>query len=297
MQAFLDLFIEHAALERGLSDNSLQAYRNDLDQFLLYLTEHSIDRPNQLSHAILLDHLISLRESGRSARTVSRHLVSLRVFFRFLQQERLIDLDPSETLESPRLWSLLPDTLSPVEVTQLLNVSIKKSKHAQRNRTILELLYATGLRVSEMCALKIGDLSLQDAMLRTMGKGNKERIVPIAGKTVELVNNYLLQDRPRYIRNELEAHLFLSQQGRPLTRQRIWQIIKDQAKAAGIDKKISPHTLRHSCATHLLENGGSLRVIQELLGHSDISTTQLYTHVDQKRLQQMHQNFHPRAKK
>jgi len=297
MQAFLDLFIEHAALERGLSDNSLQAYRNDLDQFLLYLTEHSIDRPNQLSHAILLDHLISLRESGRSARTVSRHLVSLRVFFRFLQQERLIDLDPSETLESPRLWSLLPDTLSPVEVTQLLNVSIKKSNHAQRNRTILELLYATGLRVSEMCALKIGDLSLQDAMLRTMGKGNKERIVPIAGKTVELVNNYLLQDRPRYIRNELEAHLFLSQQGRPLTRQRIWQIIKDQAKAAGIDKKISPHTLRHSCATHLLENGGSLRVIQELLGHSDISTTQLYTHVDQKRLQQMHQNFHPRAKK
>ncbi|OUX36684.1 MAG: site-specific tyrosine recombinase XerD [Kiritimatiellaceae bacterium TMED266] len=297
MQAFLDLFIEHAALERGLSDNSLQAYRNDLDQFLLYLTEHSIDRPNQLSHAILLDHLISLRESGRSARTVSRHLVSLRVFFRFLQQERLIDLDPSETLESPRLWSLLPDTLSPVEVTQLLNVSIKKSKHAQRNRTILELLYATGLRVSEMCALKIGDLSLQDAMLRTMGKGNKERVVPIAGKTVELVNNYLLQDRPRYIRNELEAHLFLSQQGRPLTRQRIWQIIKDQAKAAGIDKKISPHTLRHSCATHLLENGGSLRVIQELLGHSDISTTQLYTHVDQKRLQQMHQNFHPRAKK
>lgn len=297
MQAFLDLFIEHAALERGLSDNSLQAYRNDLDQFLLYLTEHSIDRPNQLSNAILLDHLISLRESGRSARTVSRHLVSLRVFFRFLQQERLIDLDPSETLESPRLWSLLPDTLSPVEVTQLLNVSIKKSKHAQRNRTILELLYATGLRVSEMCALKIGDLSLQDAMLRTMGKGNKERVVPIAGKTVELVNNYLLQDRPRYIRNELEAHLFLSQQGRPLTRQRIWQIIKDQAKAAGIDKKISPHTLRHSCATHLLENGGSLRVIQELLGHSDISTTQLYTHVDQKRLQQMHQNFHPRAKK
>jgi len=297
MQAFLDLFIEHAALERGLSDNSLQAYRNDLDQFLLYLTEHSIDRPNQLSHAILLDHLISLRESGRSARTVSRHLVSLRVFFRFLQQERLIDLDPSETLESPRLWSLLPDTLSPVEVTQLLNVSIKKSNHAQRNRTIIELLYATGLRVSEMCALKIGDLSLQDAMLRTMGKGSKERVVPIAGKTVELVNNYLLQDRPRYIRNELEAHLFLSQQGRPLTRQRIWQIIRDQAKAAGIDKKISPHTLRHSCATHLLENGGSLRVIQELLGHSDISTTQLYTHVDKKRLQQMHQHFHPRAKK
>jgi integrase/recombinase XerD len=297
MQAFLDLFIEHAALERGLSNNSLQAYRNDLDQFLLYLSEKNIERPNRLTHTILLDHLISLRESGRSSRTVSRHLVSLRIFFRFLQQERLIDLDPSETLESPRLWSLLPDTLSPVEVNQLLNASIKQTKHAQRNRTLLELLYATGLRVSEMCALKIGDLSLQDAMLRTLGKGNKERVVPIAGKTVELVKNYLLQDRPRYIRNELESHLFLSQQGRPLTRQRIWQIIKDRARAAGIDKKISPHTLRHSCATHLLENGGSLRVIQELLGHSDISTTQLYTHVDQKRLQQMHQNFHPRAKK
>ncbi len=297
MQAFLDLFIDHIALERGLSDNSIQAYRNDLDQFLLYLSEQGIDRPNQLNHTRLLDHLISLREAGRSARTVSRHLVSLRVFFRFLQQERLIDLDPSETLESPRLWSLLPDTLSPREVEQLLNATSKQTKHAQRNRTLLELLYATGLRVSEMSALKIGDLQLNDATLRTMGKGSKERVVPIARKTVELLNNYLLQDRARYVRHELEAHLFLSQQGRPLTRQRIWQIIKDQALAAGIDKKISPHTLRHSCATHLLENGGSLRVIQELLGHSDISTTQIYTHVDQKRLQQTHQRFHPRGSK
>jgi integrase/recombinase XerD len=295
MQALVDAFMDHLALERGLSDNSIQAYRNDLDQFLLVLQEQKIERPNALTHGLILDHLMALREAGRSTRTVSRHLVSIRIFLRFLQDERYIDLDPSETLESPRLWSLLPDTLSPAEVQRLLSIKNSKKKHLQRNRTLLELLYATGLRVSEIAALKVGDLQLEESTLRARGKGNKERIVPIAHTTVEIIKNYLLQDRARYCKNELEAHLFLSQQGRPITRQRIWQIIKEQAHSVGITKKISPHTLRHSFATHLLENGASLRVIQEMLGHADISTTQIYTHVDQKRLQQTHKLFHPRA--
>ncbi|MAS98831.1 MAG: site-specific tyrosine recombinase XerD [Kiritimatiellaceae bacterium] len=295
MQALLDAFMDHLALERGLSENSIQAYRTDLDQFLFFLQEQKIGRSSSITHSLILDHLMALREADRSTRTVSRHLVSIRIFCRFLHDERYTDSDPSETIESPRLWSLLPDTLSPDEVQQLLEINNSAKKHQQRNRTLLELLYATGLRVTEIAGLKVGDLQLEESTLRAHGKGNKERVVPVAHTTVEIIQNYLLQDRHHYCESELEAHVFLSQQGRPLTRQRIWQIIKEQARSVGITKKISPHTLRHSFATHLLENGASLRVIQEMLGHADITTTQIYTHVDQKRLQQMHKQFHPRA--
>jgi len=295
MQALLDAFMDHLALERGLSENSIQAYRTDLDQFLFFLQEQKIGRSSSITHSLILDHLMALREADRSTRTVSRHLVSIRIFCRFLHDERYTDSDPSETIESPRLWSLLPDTLSPDEVQQLLEINNSAKKHQQRNRTLLELLYATGLRVTEIAGLKVGDLQLEESTLRAHGKGNKERVVPVAHTTVEIIQNYLLQDRHHYCKSELEAHVFLSQQGRPLTRQRIWQIIKEQARSVGITKKISPHTLRHSFATHLLENGASLRVIQEMLGHADITTTQIYTHVDQKRLQQMHKQFHPRA--
>ena len=295
MQALVDAFRDHLTLERGLSENSIQAYRSDLDQFLLFLQEQKIERSCSITNSLILDHLMALREAGRSTRTVSRHLVSIRIFCRFLHDERYIDSDPSETIESPRLWSLLPDTLSPDEVQRLLAIKNSAKKHQQRNRTLLELLYATGLRVSEIAGLKMGDLQLEESTLRAHGKGNKERIVPVAYATVEIIQNYLLHDRHHYCKSELEAHVFLSQQGRPLTRQRIWQIIKEQACSVGITKKISPHTLRHSFATHLLENGASLRVIQEMLGHADITTTQIYTHVDQKRLQKIHKQFHPRA--
>ena len=295
MQALVDAFMDHLALERGLSENSIQAYRADLDQFLLFLQEQKIERSCSITNSLILDHLMALREAGRSTRTVSRHLVSIRIFCRFLHDERYINSDPAETIESPRLWSLLPDTLSPDEVQLLLTIKNSAKKHLQRNRTLLELLYATGLRVSEIAGLRMGDLQLEESTLRAHGKGNKERIVPVAHTTVEIIQNYLLHDRHHYCKSELEAHVFLSQQGRPLTRQRIWQIIKEQARSVGITKKISPHTLRHSFATHLLENGASLRVIQEMLGHADISTTQIYTHVDQKRLQKIHKQFHPRA--
>ena len=295
MQALVDALMDHLALERGLSENSLQAYCSDLDQFLLFLQEQKIERSSSITNNLILDHLMALREAGRSTRTISRHLVSIRIFCRFLHDEQYIDSDPSETIESPRLWSLLPDTLSPDEVQQLLEINNRAKKHQQRNRTLLELLYATGLRASEIAGLKMGDLQLEESTLRAHGKGNKERIVPIANTTVEIIQNYLLHDRHHYCKSDLEAHVFLSQQGRPLTRQRIWQIIKEQACSVGITKKISPHTLRHSFATHLLENGASLRVIQEMLGHADITTTQIYTHVDQKRLQKMHKQFHPRA--
>ena len=233
--------------------------------------------------------------TGKTTKTVSRHLVSIRIFFRFLNDERYTNTDPSETLESPRLWSILPDTLSPKEVQQLLDFKYVNLKHKTRNQTLIELLYATGLRVSELCNLKIGDLQLEESTLRTRGKGNKERIVPIANKTVVILKNYLFEDRLNYCKNQNESHLFLSQQGKPLSRQRVWQIVKECAFSAGIKKRISPHTIRHSFATHLLENGASLRVIQEMLGHSDISTTQIYTHVDHKRLQKTHERFHPRA--
>ena len=295
MQAFLDVFMDYLALEKGLSKNSLNAYRNDLDQFLNYLQKKNISDISKLNHKLILDHLISLRDSGKTTKTVSRHLVSIRIFFRFLNDERYTNTDPSETLESPRLWSILPDTLSPKEVQQLLDFKYANLKHKTRNQTLIELLYATGLRVSELCYLKIGDLQLEESTLRTRGKGNKERIVPIANKTVIILKNYLFEDRLNYCKNQNESHLFLSQQGKPLSRQRVWQIVKECAFSAGIKKRISPHTIRHSFATHLLENGASLRVIQEMLGHSDISTTQIYTHVDHKRLQKTHERFHPRA--
>ncbi|HBO87267.1 MAG TPA: site-specific tyrosine recombinase XerD, partial [Verrucomicrobia bacterium] len=248
MQALVDAFMDHLALERGLSENSIQAYRTDLDQFLFFLQEQKIGRSSSITHSLILDHLMALREADRSTRTVSRHLVSIRIFCRFLHDERYTDSDPSETIESPRLWSLLPDTLSPDEVQQLLEINNSAKKHQQRNRTLLELLYATGLRVTEIAGLKVGDLQLEESTLRAHGKGNKERVVPVAHTTVEIIQNYLLQDRHHYCKSELEAHVFLSQQGRPLTRQRIWQIIKEQARSVGITKKISPHTLRHSFA-------------------------------------------------
>ncbi len=292
---YLELFLDHISLERGLSIHTRKAYENDLRQFMAFLDRFGVGSLNKLSHSQLLDHLMELKGAGRSTRTIARHLISLKVFFRCLQRENILDQDVTEGMESPRLWKILPDTLSIKEVSELL-LERSKPRHALRNKAILELLYASGLRISELAQLKIFNLQVEAGCLHVIGKGRKERFVPVSGKTLSLLQRYLREARPMLCRSSPAAqHLFLSQQSRPLTRQRLWQIVKEQARTAGIMKNVTPHTLRHSFATHLLQNGAPLRVIQEMLGHADISTTQVYTHVDHDRLKSIQKKFHPRS--
>ena len=229
--------------------------------------------------------------------TLSRRLVAIKVFFRYLAQERIIAQDITNVMDSPKLWRILPDFMSAREVEALLNAFSVSAKDPLefRNRCILELMYACGLRVSETADLKIGDINFDENVVRAFGKGSKERIVPIGRTARELIRRYLENARPMLLRDNSETALFLSNHGRKLDRIRIWEVVKLAAERANIRKNIHPHTLRHSFASHMLENGADLRVIQEMLGHADISTTQIYTHVDQRRLLEVHKKFHPRA--
>jgi integrase/recombinase XerD len=219
------------------------------------------------------------------------------MLFRFLFQEKLIPKDITDVMDSPKLWQLLPDFLSAKEVTMLLNAFSARSKDPliYRNRTILEVMYACGLRVSECASLNLGSVNFDDETVRVKGKGSKERLVPIGKTALRMIDRYMTEMRPQLLKNPMEATLFLSKSGKKLNREWIWNIVKEAAKLAGIRKNIHPHTLRHSFASHLLENGADLRVIQEMLGHADISTTQIYTHVDQQRLLNIHKMFHPRG--
>ncbi len=236
----------------------------------------------------------SLRSAGISARSVARALAAIRGLFRFLVAERHLELDPTENLENPKLWTTLPKSLMPSEVEALLAAPERDSPAGLRDRAMLELLYATGLRVSELIRVRIDDLVMDAGFLRTMGKGSKERIVPFGDAARKAIVEYSEQGRPHFDKHG-DAHLFLSNRGRPMSRQSFWMKIVKYARQAGIKAQISPHVLRHSFATHLLENGADLRSVQMMLGHSDISTTQIYTHVSRARLQKLYDQFHPRA--
>jgi len=296
--------VDFLRLERGLSENTVSAYRRDLQQFAQTMQGKE---PAQVTRGEILDHLMKLRDRKLAPSTVGRKLVAIKVFFRYLLAQNAIRSDPSGVIESPRLMKGLPDVLNVEEVSRLLEAACgspgrpgrpakrDRSVKSLRDRALLELLYASGLRVSEAASLKMQDVNRQAGFLRCVGKGGRERVVPVGRQALAWMDRYLADGRGGLSPQPEARQIFLNRFGRPLSRQTIWAIIKHYTLKAGIRKRISPHTLRHSFATHLLEAGADLRVVQELLGHASIATTQIYTHVDRARLKAIHARFHPRA--
>ncbi|NTW36955.1 MAG: site-specific tyrosine recombinase XerD [Syntrophobacteraceae bacterium] len=295
MQALLDQFLDYIALDRGLSENTHAAYGTDLKSFLAFLRDHGVSSINSVTRQNILDFLMEQKDRRLSSNSISRRLVSIKVFFRYLQQEGLLRKNVTETMDSPKLWKVLPGTLTYKEVERLLAAPSQTKKLGLRDKAILETLYGTGLRASEISSLTLDSIHFEEGFLRCMGKGRKERVVPMGDAARQAVQHYLIELRPLLVKDSGARALFLSNRGRPFGRKRIWTMIKKYARAAGIMKNVKPHTMRHSFASHLLANGAPLRIIQEMLGHADITTTQIYTHVDSSRLKSVHSQFHPRA--
>jgi integrase/recombinase XerD len=283
-------------IERGLSENTLTSYKRDLKQYTDYIARTAEKSDwEDVARRDIIHFLHKVKDSGKSAATISRYISCIRTFHQFLLREQIVSRDASLHLEIPKKERKLPDVLSINEVEKLLSVK-GSSALAVRNTAMLELLYATGLRVSELIALKVSDLHLTMGFVQCFGKGSKERIVPLGDAAKNAVEKYINHARNHLIRNNSHTNiLFVNHHGRPLTRQGFWKVLKQVAKQAGISKTITPHTLRHSFATHLLENGADLRIVQEMLGHEDIATTQIYTHVTKGRLKDIYHTYHPRA--
>lgn len=289
---WLPMFLDYLGVEKGLAANSLAAYRTDLRHFGHWLADQSVDL-EEVERIHIVRYFQALRGAGISARSVARALAALRGMFRFLVAERHLKRDPTENIENPKLWTTLPKSLQPSEVDALLAAPDRNTPDGLRDAAMLELLYATGLRVSELIRVKLEDLVMDAGFLRTIGKGSKERIVPFGDAARDTIVAYLEHGRPHFVKSP-DPYLFLTNRGKPMTRQAFWQKIVRHARTAGI-VHISPHVMRHSFATHLLENGADLRSVQLMLGHSDISTTQIYTHVSRARLQKLYDQYHPRA--
>lgn len=285
-------FLNHCLTEKALSLNTVKSYENDLKNFVHFLTSKGIT-PFQCKKDDVTEYLISQKEKGYNASSIARAISSLRQFFRFLIMNGKISHDPVEGLKSPKLWLRLPKALDIGDVRKLLKIMVN-SKYFQRDIAMLELMYACGLRVSELVGLKVSDINFEAGFIRVRGKGEKERIVPVAQRTLERVKKYLLELRPKLIKKKTTDFLFLNNRGYPLTRQRFWQNLKAMGRVAGIN--VTPHMIRHSFATHLLEGGVDLRSLQKMLGHSDISTTQIYTKISMDRLRKEYLKHHPRAK-
>lgn len=295
VNALVDQFLDYLELERGLSPNTRAAYGRDLACFVAFLARRGVDSFNTVSRRQILSFLGAERERGTSVNTVSRRLVTIKVFFRYLQQEGLLAENVADAMESPRLWKILPGVLSVREVARLLDAAPGDDRLALRDRALLELMYATGLRVSEVAALKLEDVQFDSDYLRCTGKGNKTRIVPFGSRAKTALREYLDLGRKRFCGADAVREVFVTCRGKGFSRKGLWKLIRQRALRAGIARSVSPHMLRHSFASHLLANGAPLRVIQEMLGHVDIATTQVYTHVDQGRLRAVHARYHPRA--
>lgn len=288
-------YIHYLQIERGLSDNTVSAYRRDLTQYKQFVKAKKKSSWDEIERHHIIEYLATLKESNKSTATISRTISSIRSFHQFLLNDQIVSKDVSIHIELPKQGRTLPDVLSLEEVEKLLNINARDPLSI-RNKAMLELLYATGLRVTELIDLDMSDIHLSMGFVRCIGKGNKERIVPIGTLASEAIEDYINHSRPVLLkRKESETKLFLNHHGRPLSRQGFWKLLKRLALEAGLTKEITPHTLRHSFATHLLENGADLRSVQEMLGHADISTTQIYTHVSKARLTDAYKQFHPRA--
>ena len=296
MENLVRLFLDHLSVERGLAANTLSAYRADLAKYLRFMKDRGITSPDKVQRDDIKAFLFSEKDKDLSTPTLYRELISVRVFHRFLAAENLSKEDPASLLESPKMLKPLPDVLSQQEIETLLAVPNTRKPGGIRDRAVLELIYASGLRATELVSLKLQDVNFDLGIVKVMGKGRKERIVPFGGKARKSIERYCKAVRPKWTaRHPSESALFVSRLGRRMSRQALWGIVKTTARKAGIKKVLYPHIFRHSFATHLLESGADLRVLQEMLGHSDISTTQIYTHVDRSRLKKVHKQFHPRA--
>ena len=287
-----DQFINHLRVERGLADNTVQSYSRDLFRFLDFLNAKKLS-PLRATQDDMRDYMGRLKQT-LSARSCARNLSSLKMFFRFLVSDGKIKTSPARLLEATKLSQRLPGILSRQEVDSLLSQPDGSNHLGQRDKALLEILYATGLRVSELVGLKLSNINLEAGYVRMIGKGSKERIVPMGSKALDTLKAYLSEGRPRLLKGRSSSYLFLNLRGSPITRQGFWKIIKKYGRSAGIKKEITPHKLRHSFATHLLEGGADLRSVQVMLGHADISTTQIYTHITRERLKQVHERYHPR---
>jgi len=294
MNDLIEEFLSYLSVERGLSGNTLVSYRRDLAKFFDYLKSRRIASPERITRQMITSFMLAEKDRGLSANSVSRGLACLKTFFKFLVRENKIKEDVTSVIESPKLWKKLPFTLNLDEVESLLMAPNVRDLTGARDKACLELLYATGMRASELINLKMNDINMEVGFAKCFGKGSKERIVPFGRKAKESIARYVEKSRPAFLKKKVSNFLFLTRLGKPMSRQTLWKTVKKYAREADIKKDITPHSLRHSFATHILERGADLRIVQELLGHADISTTQIYTHVSKDRLKAIHKKFHPR---
>lgn len=295
MYQSLDRFLHYLIVEKGLSKNTIEAYSHGLNRFLNYLRGKGMEEVREISKLDIREFLLFLKKKGLSSKTLARNLVSIRVFLRFLTEESILSANPSEEIESPKTDKTLPEILSPEEVETLLEQPDTQIAQGMRDRAMLEMLYATGMRVSELTQLQVNQVHLEAGYVIVYGKGSKERIVPIGNEAMKWARRYMGETRERLLKKRESSFLFVNRSGKPMSRQYFWKSIKAYGRRAGIRKRITPHLLRHSFASHLLERGADLRSVQLMLGHVDISTTQIYTHVTGERLKKIHQRYHPRG--
>ena len=291
----VDQYVNYLIIEKGLSKKTIESYSSDLSRHLEFLKQKGVKDIAKADTPLILKHMIALRKSGLGSRSCARHLITLRGFYKFLAQEKIIQYDPAKLIDLPKSGLKLPYVLSVSEVNLLLNIPDTDKPLGKRNAAMLELLYAAGLRVSELVNLKFLDVNLEACFVRVFGKGSKERIVPFGLFAKTKMDDYIKNSRPLLLKNRISQFMFVARAGRPMTRQGFWKLLKQYAIQAGIKKKITPHSLRHSFASHLLEGGADLRTVQVMLGHVDISSTQIYTHVARDHLRRIHEKYHPRG--
>ncbi|QQK78279.1 site-specific tyrosine recombinase XerD [Salicibibacter cibarius] len=297
MTVHIEDFLHYGLVERGFSNNTLESYQRDLYAYANHLaTSEKIEQWNDVERHHILDYLYSLKAESRSLASLARMTSAIRMLHQFLLREKISDHDPADLIETPKSGRKLPVILSIAEVEALLAEAAQgNDSYALRDTAMFELMYGTGLRVSEMCALTLDDAHLDMGFVRCIGKGNKERIIPLGSKAIDALKTYRSKGRPTFMKKQSHDILFVNRLGKQLSRQGFWKVLKKHAENAGIKKAVTPHTLRHSFATHLVENGADLRVVQELLGHADITTTQIYTHISRHHLKHIYQTYHPRA--
>ena len=290
-----DTFLNYILIEKGLSEKTLESYSRDLARYGSFLAENGISDLSGDDTYMILKHLINLRDEGLSPRSRARHLVTIRSLYAFLYKEKTISKDPAKLIDFPKSGLKLPDTLSLDEITALISTPDMTTHRGIRDAAMIELLYASGLRVSELTGLKMRDMNQEASFVRVFGKGSKERVVPVGNYAREKIDFYLRYGRPFLLKEKTSEYLFVARGGKPMTRQGFWKLLNRYAEKAIPGRNISPHTFRHSFATHLLEGGADLRVVQIMLGHSDIATTQIYTHITREHLKNIHTKFHPRG--
>lgn len=291
----LETFLDHLTIERGLSPRTLDAYERDVGRMIAFLRTHGVERPGEATASDLREFVYSLKDQGLQPASIRRNLSAIRTYFAFLLAEGVIVADPSDRLEAPRAWRRLPNVLSRAEIERLLEAPDANERLFWRDRALLEFAYASGVRVSELIGVRLRDLALADGFAAVFGKGSQERLVPIGRSAIRALDVYIRELRPRLEQGAGKGTVFLNARGRPLSRMGVWKILRKHVERAQIQKRVTPHTLRHTFATHLLEGGADLAAVQEMLGHADISTTQIYTHVDREYLRDVHRRYHPRA--